>query len=395
MGAEQELDPHRESALAPRPDAAARGLAEARPTAPARRESEELYRTLYESIPLMYFQLDRRGTVLSVNEHGARELGYARDELVGRSVLGVFHPDDRRAAERQLGWALECPQEVARWELRKVRKSGSMLWVRETVRVVHGSEGEPRVLVVCEDVTDLKRAVARVAEYRDQLRELNAELLRAEERENRRIARVLHDELGQTLAAARMAICELKDTEPSAPRAAHLEQLCAHLDRSIEVTRSLTFQLSPPILHDLGLAPALQALGERTEEERGIRFAYELGEGWSAPGGHAGGVLYRVVRELLHNVVKHARARRVRLRLGGDRERIRIVLEDNGVGFEAASSDAVGGDGLGLFQARERMERLGGGFEIDSGPGRGTRVRLTLPIGRRVERRRSDRRKSR
>ncbi len=360
---------------------------------PVERDGEELYRTLYENIPLMYFQLDRQGTVLSVNEHGARELGYSSDELVGRSVLEVFHPEDRRAAERQLGLALECPREVARWELRKVRRDESVLWVRETVRVVHEPDGAPRILVVCEDVTDLRRAVRRIAEYRDQLRELNAELLRAEEREDRRIARLLHDELGQTLAAARMAICELQETEVCGAKAERLEELRLDLDRSIGVTRSLTFQLSPPILHDLGLASALEALGERTEEDHGIRFAFALGEGWSPPVAETGAVLYRIVRELLHNVSKHARASRVRLALSGDGDRMLIALEDDGVGFEVASA-SDGNDGLGLFQARERMQRLGGSFEIDSAPGRGTRVRLTYPVGQRIERRRRDRRRS-
>ncbi|MCP3961760.1 MAG: hypothetical protein GY719_28290 [bacterium] len=236
-----------------------------------------------------------------------------------------------------------------------------------------------------------RQAVQRIDEYRDRLRELNAELLQAEEREGRRIARLLHDELGQTLAAARMAICELRESETSAALTARLKELQANLDRSIEVTRSLTFQLSPPILHDLGLAAALEALGERTGEDHDLRFVFEVGEGWSPPDTQTGGVLYRVVRELLHNVVKHARASRVRLALGGNSDTIWILLEDDGVGFESAGRDV---DGLGLFQARERTEGLGGRFEVDSALGCGTRVRLTHQNGRWIERRRGDRRKS-
>ncbi len=228
-----------------------------------------------------------------------------------------------------------------------------------------------------------ERAVGRLAGYRDRLRELNAELLRAEEREDRRIARVLHDELGQTLAAARMAVCELEDSEVSAARAVRLQALLAHLDRSIEVTRSLTFQLSPPILHDLGLAAALEALGERTREDHGLRFVFVLDDGWSPPAAHIGVVLYRVARELLRNVARHARANSVRLTLGGNGDRLRIVLEDDGAGFDAAGAARAAtrrDGGLGLFQARERMARLGGSFEIDSAPGRGTRAVLSLPL---------------
>ncbi len=345
-------------------------------------DSETRYRALYDDLPLMVFRLDPEGRVLSVNEHGARELGYACDELAGGPVSQVFHPEDRQAAERQLGWALEAPGEVSRWELRKVRKNGSVLWVRETVRVLQAPGGGTEILVVCEDVTERRRAVERIAEYRDQLRELNAELSRAEDVSERRLARVLHDEVGQALAAARMRVCELRDSEGSRERTTRLEELRELVDQTIEVTRSLTFQLSPPILRDLGLAAALQALGERTAEDRVFRFGFVLGEGWIPPSRADGIVLYRAIRELFHNVTKHARASCVGLELDGGRDGIRIVLEDDGVGFDATSTGAGyargAGDGLGLFQVGERMARLGGRFDIDSVSGRGTRAVLRL-----------------
>jgi signal transduction histidine kinase len=225
--------------------------------------------------------------------------------------------------------------------------------------------------------TGYRRAVEQIAEYQEQLRELNAKLLCVKECEERRIARVLHDELGQTLAAARLMICQLQDSEAAMVRAERLEEIRAHLDRAIEVTRSFTFQLSPPILHELGLAAALQALGERMEREHGLPFLFVLGEGWSPPAEDAAVVLYRVLRELLHNVTKHAQATCVRLELTGARQRLRLLLEDDGVGFEVSGAGHVGRT-LGLFHAREQMARLGGRFEIDSAPGRGTRVILSL-----------------
>jgi signal transduction histidine kinase len=232
--------------------------------------------------------------------------------------------------------------------------------------------------MVCDDVIELRRALEQVAETREQVRELSAELPRAVEREQRRIARVLHDELGQTLAAARMAVCRLRDSEADAAKVERLEEVRSNLDQAIAVTRSFTYQLSPPILHDLGLAAALQALGDRMEREHGLRFVFALGNGWSPPGEDAGVVLYRVLRELLHNVTKHARARSVRLELAGTGERLRIILADDGVGFEAVEAGRAGRT-LGLFHVREQMARLGGRFEIDSAPGRGTRVTLSLP----------------
>jgi len=124
----------------------------------ALRQSEERFRALYEDNPSMYFTMDAQGTVLSVNRFGAEELGYVVEELVGQPVLSVFHPDDREAVRQQFNLCLQHPMQVAHWEFRKVRKDGSILWVKETARAMPRADGKPVVLVVCEDITERKRA---------------------------------------------------------------------------------------------------------------------------------------------------------------------------------------------------------------------------------------------
>ena len=123
----------------------------------ALRESEERWRAAFENNPTMYFMVGGAGTILSVNPFGAEQLGYTVDELVGRSVLDVFHEADRDAVRRH---AARCIQQLGRtlsWELRKVRKDGTVLWVRETARA-RLVRGEPVVLVACEDVTERRQA---------------------------------------------------------------------------------------------------------------------------------------------------------------------------------------------------------------------------------------------
>ncbi|HEY1243463.1 MAG TPA: PAS domain S-box protein [Hyphomicrobiaceae bacterium] len=122
-------------------------------------ESEARYRALYDDNPSMYFTVDALGAVLSVNEFGARQLGYAPAELVGRSVLQLIHEEDREAARRHLASCAETPESVAAAELRKVRRDGSIIWVREAARAVRQSAGQQTViLVVCEEITERKRA---------------------------------------------------------------------------------------------------------------------------------------------------------------------------------------------------------------------------------------------
>jgi len=121
------------------------------------RESEEKWRTAFENNPTMYFMVDATGIVLSVNPFGAEQLGYTVDELTGNSVLKVFHADDRAAVELNTARCLEQLGKTMTWEARKVRKDGSMLWVRETARAML-MKGRPVVLTACEDMTQRKRA---------------------------------------------------------------------------------------------------------------------------------------------------------------------------------------------------------------------------------------------
>ncbi|TLY26565.1 MAG: PAS domain S-box protein [Nitrospirae bacterium] len=141
----------------------------------ALRLSEEQWRDVFENNPTMYFMVDSAGTVLSVNPFGAGQLGYTVNELVGHSVLNVFYEADREAAQRNVGICLEQLGRSMNWELRKVRKDGTMLWVRETARAVHRANG-PIVLVACEDITERKRTEAKLEQAFQEIQVLKDQL---------------------------------------------------------------------------------------------------------------------------------------------------------------------------------------------------------------------------
>jgi PAS domain S-box-containing protein len=132
-------------------------------------ESEDRHRFLYEYNPSMYFTVNAEGTVLSVNQFGAGQLGYAVHELVGQSVLKVFHQKDKEAAIRNMERCVENLGHLFHWELRKIRKDGTMLWVKETARAVKGTDGKITVLIVCEDITELKELENALREAHDNL----------------------------------------------------------------------------------------------------------------------------------------------------------------------------------------------------------------------------------
>jgi PAS domain S-box-containing protein len=123
----------------------------------ALKQSEERYRALYDDTPTMYFTLATDGTVLSVNRFGAEQLGYSVEELVGHSVLGIFYKEDKETVAASLSECLATPETIRQWEFRKVRKDGTIIWVRETVHVGQAPTGETVVLVTCEDITERRQ----------------------------------------------------------------------------------------------------------------------------------------------------------------------------------------------------------------------------------------------
>ncbi len=358
-------------------------LTESKKAEIALRESEERYRTLYENIPLMYFTLDADGVILSVNSLGAAELGYSEAELVGHDVLEVFHPGDHQAVTEQFKKSVRAPGRVARWEFRKVRKDGSTLWVHEAASTVRGDDGRPVVLVVCEDVTERKQAEKQLLEHKQQLQNLTSELSLAEERERRRIATGLHDQIGQTLAIVQMRLGELGGAARDGDTSRQIAELRELIDQSVGAIRSLTFELSSPLLYELGLEAALQALTEQVEERHGIACTFDTDPAPKPLTDDSNVVLYHVVRELLFNVIKHSEARRAGVAVRASDDKIRITVQDDGVGIDTTGFGETFGSsgGFGLFSIHERLTHLGGSLAIEPDSGKGTRVVVTAPLG--------------
>lgn len=149
-----------------------RDVTEQRCAARALETSEARYRALYEDNPAMYFTVDPAGVILSVNRFGAEQLGFRPADLVGKSVLLVFHEDDRGAVLDQVTACLESPARVANWEFRKVRRDGSVLWVREVARAIQNAQGVTEVLIVCEDITERRRTEEALRDREARLRAL-------------------------------------------------------------------------------------------------------------------------------------------------------------------------------------------------------------------------------
>lgn len=234
------------------------------------------------------------------------------------------------------------------------------------------------------DIIERKRSESQLLRYQQELRSLATELALSEERERRRIAQALHDRIGQVLALINIKVGALLQRARSRELARALQDIRGLVSESVAETRSLTFDLSPPILYELGLEAALEWLSERVQRQYGVEVevrcsgtAIALDTEWSA-------TLFAAVRELLVNVGKHAQAATATVFLKRRPGHIVLIVEDRGVGMEPSPRSSVtpGTDGFGLFSLRERVGFMGGRVEISSKRGQGTRVTLRVPVGK-------------
>ncbi len=225
-----------------------------------------------------------------------------------------------------------------------------------------------------------ERLEAQVAERTAALRGLASEQCLLEARERRAIAEDLHDHLGQSLAFVRARLRQLQGDVVFGGHNAAIEELLDLMDQAIGYTRSLTFELSPPVLYELGLGPALDWLGETFAGKHRLRIDVHDDCRRDLPD-DVRVLFFKSARELLHNVVKHAGANRASIALACHGDEIILEVADDGCGFDAAAAGALPHDrSFGLFSLDERLRQLGGRLEIHSAPGEGTRVRLTAPL---------------
>lgn len=234
-----------------------------------------------------------------------------------------------------------------------------------------------------------QRVAERTAELsasNERLAKTASELTQAEEQERQRIAAGLHDLVGEGLVTARLRLGMLKAELPDEP-SRRVEEVRDQLKKVIEMIRVLTFQISNPLLYEVGLGAALESLLMRLAEGQPFQAEFEADAEPEHLSDGVKGILYRVVGELLVNIVTHAGAETVRLTIRTPDDRLIIAVEDDGVGFEMPELDSWSQrtTGLGLFKARDRIGGLGGKLTIESTPGRGTRAEVDIPLWRRQD----------
>ena len=348
----------------------------------AARLSEARATRLAESNLIGVFFSDMDGNVHGGNDECLRLAGYGRAELVAGLInwRQITAPEHRHLDEHALE-EVKQRRVSAPFEKDHLLRDGRRIPVLMGCAALH--EPGDECIGFLMDLSPQRRAEADARAYQERLAALSTELVEAEERERRRIATVLHDSVGQSLALARLKVEAASHGGNGSPRElGDVENLILQVIRE---TRRLTSDLSPPVLYELGLLPALRWLAEQTTAQYGLPVEVRADEGGDMPGDQESVVLFEAARELIRNIVRHARATSCTISLhreANDGQRTtRLEVRDNGVGFDTAATRFAAGDhgGFGLFNIRERVKRLGGHVAIYAQPGGGTSAMIALP----------------
>ena len=325
----------------------------------ARAFAEMIVDTVREGLLVLDFDL----RVVAANESFYQTFGVDPEETLGRSVYDLVGGQWDIPGLREL--LEDVLPENHTFNGFTVEHEFDGLGVRHMVLNGRRLNDHQRVLLAIEDATDRRQAEGRA-------RKLSRSLLVAEQGERRRLALVLHEDLQQVLYGAQIAVAQ-----------GHTDRAEAALERAGQIARQLSHDLAPPLLRDGDLGDLVRWLAGRAPEAFGVEVEAVVGDDVAVPAEEVRVLLYGLLRELLLNVAKHAgtgRARVVAERAGDDGDgRVRVRVEDEGPGFDPGALDGQAGGGLGLPSVRERIELVGGRFEVESAPGGGTRVTLVVP----------------
>lgn len=345
-------------------------------------QTEFEFRTLLSYAPAPILTVDAAGSIFFANDAACKLFGFEPGSLPGTPVdlLVPENLGDVHATHRSSYLAEASPRPMGRGRQIRGRKKDGTEFPIEVALSPMATEGKPRVVCFITDLTDREKSEQeKIRGYQEKLQQMAFEAARVEQRERRRIAVDLHDHIGQALALAKIKLEATRETLSGEPRRV-VDDVVQLVAQSIVDTRTLTFDLSPPILYDLGLKPALSWLVEDVEKRCGIAVELEADDEPVPLDDERAALVFRAVRELLMNVFKHAKSPTAKVILRRHGPDVVIGVEDQGVGFDVASLASQGPAGFGLFSLREQISRLGGTVEIASDARLGTSVSLRVPI---------------
>jgi PAS domain S-box-containing protein len=342
------------------------------------REYEKVVQGLQEMIAVV----DRGYRYAIANQTYLSYQGLRQEQVVGHSVSELLGQEVfERVVKSKMD---ECFQgKVVKYELAVAYPKRGLRDLIATYFPIEGPAGVDRIAAVLQDITDRKRAERELQRSFQELHALNARLESIREEERTRLARELHDRLGQTLTAIRIDLASLRATPGREQQLPRIDAISGLVEETIHAVRRISTELRPGILDDLGLAATVEWAAEEFQARTGIACQVALPGSDLAIDGERATALYRIFQEALTNIARHAGATQATIGLVQDGTHLSLEVRDNGRGIAAEQLSASGS--LGILGMRERAMLLGGEFTIAGEPGSGTTVRVRIPIEDRAQ----------
>jgi PAS domain S-box-containing protein len=343
----------------------------------ALQESERSYRELFEVAPDAIWVHDLKGNILKANKATEKLTGFSARELARVNVKTLLSEEGLRLA-KEIRHRLVKGEAVAQpYEQHLVRKDGTEATLRLTTSPIF-SDGQ---LVAFQNIA---RDITEEKQMRENLRFYLQEITRAQEEERKRIARELHDSTAQTLIALLHQLENLMSDRAKLPvrEAKALWGFYEQIRDVLGEVRRFSRDLRPSILDDLGLLPALEWVTGELQKEYGVEAAFKVVGSERRFSPEAELILFRVVQEALRNIAKHAQASKAEVKVAFEKQKVRVTVSDDGIGFQLPESfgELLHSGKLGLAGMQERVQLLGGDLKLKSKVGKGTTIVTTAPV---------------
>jgi PAS domain S-box-containing protein len=344
------------------------------------RESEERYRALFESIndAVLVSYIDDEGSAgyfVQVNDVACQRLGYTREELLGLTPQDITTPKNYKRLLAKREKLMSKGNTVV--ETVHMTRDGRQIPVESSVRLFNYL-GKRAAISISRDITERKQVEKEAGKVREQLEQLNKHLIKVREDERGLISRDIHDELGQSLTAIKIDLHWVLENVGDKPAVKQkLNNMLKMVSGTIATVQRITSDLRPGILDDLGLASAIEWYCEEFEKRTGIQCRMDL-EDIQPQDPQKIITLFRILQEALTNVIRHAHAKNVTIKLSRLHDAVNLEIQDDGIGISQEKIDFK--SSLGLIGIRERVRQFGGEFEIFSPNNNGTGLRISIPL---------------
>jgi len=345
------------------------------------KSSELRYRSLVEQASDAIIVTDESGNLVEMNTSFCKMFGYSEKELHGMKITELTDPDQLKIDPLRIDLV---PGGKTIFEERRMKKKDSTIFQVETnVQMLP----DKRILAIMRDITDRKKAEEKLNISYERIRSLSEHLTNVREEERKHIAREIHDELGQELTVLKMDLGSLVKKIPLSDESlrSRLASFSGFIDNIVQSVRRISSELRPSLLDDLGLTAAVSWQLEEIEKRSGIKIHFNEPKGeWILPDPVKTN-LFRILQEALTNIVRHSKATDVDVNIVCDNKWTSLSVSDNGIGFNTNNAD--NGKTLGIVGMRERATIIGGNLEIETAPGKGTKILVSVPVKQNKEER--------